>query len=141
MVQGWKKVRKLIAMGWMTQIASMRVRLMEFEAKEVVWSQTMEHIIKTLLSTTKELEDPQTIHNQAMYDHDQMTELHTAIKAELKFRTKACKQAQKACPMMMDKIDALQTENTRQAADLAELRENNERLSRVLDACPLLDDD
>ena len=114
---------------------------MEFEAKEVVWSQTMEHIIKTLLSTTKELEDLQTIHIQAMRDHDQMNELRTAMKAELKFRTKACKQAQKACPMMMDKIDALQTENTRQAADLAELRENNERLSRVLDACPLLDDD
>ena len=115
-------------------IASMRVRLMEFEAKEVVWSQTMEHIIKTLVSTTKDLEDLQIIHNHAMQGH-------TAMKEELKFRTKACRQAQQACPMMLYKIDALQSENARQASDLSELRDTNERLARIFDARQLLDDD
>ena len=42
--------------------------------------------------------------------------------------------------MMLDKIGSLEAEIARHAADLAELRDQNERLSRVLQACQLLDE-
>ncbi len=124
-------------------MASMRDRLVEFEGKELVWNPTMEHVPYTLFQTNKELSELQSRHNHDMAKREvctlELTSQLAQIQGELRFRTRACLQAQMACPMMLDKIKSLQAENARQAADLAELREQNERLSGVLQACELLD--
>jgi chromosome segregation ATPase len=126
------------------EMAILKERLMEIEAKEKVWNETMEHILKTMFATNAELAELQSTHKKEMQKHEMdihkyETEL-AKIQVVLKERTKACKQAQKACPLMLAKIDSLQAENARQASAIAELRDDNERLSRVLEACQILDE-
>ena len=125
-------------------MASMRERLMQFEAQEKVWNETMEHVLKTISATNLELSELQTTHNNEMQKHEvettQLTSQLAKIKADLKFRTKACNDAQRACPLMLQKIDDLKAQNARQAAELADLREQNERLTRVVQACQLMDE-
>ena len=128
-------------------MASMRERLMQFEAQEKVWNETMEHVLKTMFATNLELSELQTTHKNEMQKHEvetmQLTSQLAKIKADLKFRTKACNDAQRACPLMLQNINDLKAQNARQAAELAELadlREQNERLTRVVQACQLMDE-
>ena len=125
-------------------MASMRERLMQFEAQEKVWNETMEHVLKTMFATNLELSELQTTHKNEMQKHEvettQLTSQLAKIKADLKFRTKACNDAQRACPLMLQKINDLKAQNARQAAELADLREQNARLTRVVQACQLMDE-
>ena len=127
-------------------MASMRERLMELEGKEPVWNQTMEHVLNTMFATNTELEELQTSHTKMMQKHEMEIHEHETelakIKGQLKERTKAAKNAQKACPLMLARIASLRDENQMQASqiaelasEIAELRNENERLSTLLDAC------
>ena len=83
-------------------MASMRERLMQFEAQEKVWNETMEHVLKTMFATNLELSELQTTHKNEMQKHEvetmQLTSQLAKIKADLKFRKKACNDAQRGMP-------------------------------------------
>ena len=125
-------------------IDAMRERVMKFEKIEQVWNETMEHILKTMFATNAELAELQSTHKKDMQKHEKEAHAHemeiAKMQVVLKERTQACRQARAACPLMLVKIDSLQSENARQASEIKELREDNESLSRLLEACQILDE-
>jgi hypothetical protein len=81
-----------------------------------------------MFATNAELAELQSTHKTAMKKHEM--EL-AKIQGTLKERTKACRQAREACPRMLVEIESLRSENARQAAEIKELRVDNETLSRL----------
>ena len=118
-------------------IDAMKERVMKFENTQKVWNETMDHILQTMFATNAELAELQSTHKTAMKKHEM--EL-AKIQGSLKERTKACRQAQEACPRMLVKIESLQSKNARQAAEIKELRVDNETLSRLLHSFLILDE-